>query len=94
MKIFCGNLHWDLTDAELRAAFEQHGTVENARIIRDFETGKAKGFGFVSMRSTDEALRAVTALDGAELKGRLLRCRQATDRPRRSADNITQGELK
>lgn len=94
MKIFCGNLHYELTDDELRAAFEEHGTVENARIIRDFETGQAKGFGFVSMRSTDEGLRAVTALDGAELKGRRLRCRRAVDRPRmaRLSDNITHGE--
>lgn len=80
MKIFVGNLHWDLTEDELRAAFEAHGTVETVRIISDYETGAAKGFGFVSMRSTDAALRAVTALDGSLLRGRQLRCRQAIDR--------------
>lgn len=88
MKIFCGNLSWELTDEELRAAFEQHGTVENARVIRNYETGQPKGFGFVSMRNTEEAIRAATALDGTELRGRLMRCRQAVDRPMRTTETL------
>lgn len=84
MRIFCGNLTWTLTDAELKAAFEPYGLVDKVEIPGDFETGRSKGFGFVVMPSEDEAHRAIAALDGSDLKGRAMRCSRAFDRPRRA----------
>jgi len=78
--IFCGNLNYMLTDAELRAAFEPYGRVVDARIITDRFTGDSKGFGFVEMGSDEEAQKAMTALDGSRLMGRTLRCNSASPR--------------
>ena len=81
--IFCGNLNYMLTEADLKKAFEPFGQVDNIRIIKDEWTGQGKGFAFVDM-SEDDAARAVAALDGTELWGRVLRCRPADERrPRR-----------
>ena len=72
--IFCGNLAYGLSEAELRAAFEPFGQVEGARIIVDQWTEQSRGFGFVDMASEDDAARAMTALEGRLLMGRRLRC--------------------
>jgi RNA recognition motif-containing protein len=72
--IFCGNLSYDLTDTELRAAFEVYGKVVDARIIVDQWTEQSRGFGFVDMASEDDAARAMTALEARLLRGRRLRC--------------------
>lgn len=82
-KLFVGNLAWTLSEDELREAFAAFGEVDSARIVVDFETERPRGFGFVSMTNQDEADKAIAALNGAELKGRPLRCRHAFDRPMR-----------
>lgn len=76
--IFCGNLNYKLTEAELRAVFKSFGQVDGARIIVDKWTNEAKGFGFVDMASEDDAARAMAALEGTILMGRRLRCSPAS----------------
>lgn len=70
MNIYVGNISWKLTDAELKTAFEAHGQVSTARIIKEKYTGKSRGFGFVEMPEKSEAETAITNLNGKELKGR------------------------
>ena len=86
MDIYVGNLSYEITVEELREAFEQHGEVNNAKIITDRDTGRSKGFGFVEMPNSSEGEAAISELNGAMLKGRSARVNEARrreDRPRR-----------
>lgn len=80
-KLFVGGLPWATTSEELQALFEGHGTVINAFIVKDRETGRSKGFGFVEME--DGAEEAMGALDGSEMGGRTIRVDLARERERR-----------
>src|ERR1700677_2900523 len=71
-KLYVGNLGYGVTDGELSKLFEAHGTVESAQIIVDRDTGRSKGFGFVEMKTEQEAQAAITALNGQEFGGRPL----------------------
>lgn len=73
MNIYVGNLPYSLTSEELRAVFEDYGQVKSAEIIFDKRTQRSRGYGFVQMVDDDNARRAISALDGAEYKGRNLR---------------------
>ena|SRR5438876_1783965 len=79
-KLYVGNLGYGVTDSDLMKMFEPHGTVESAQVIMDRETGRSKGFGFVEMKSDQEAQAAITALNGQESNGRQLTVNEA--RPR------------
>src|SRR5213593_2617999 len=79
-KLYVGNLAFGVTDSDLTKMFEPHGIVESAQVIMDRETGRSKGFGFVEMKSDQEAQAAVTALNGRESSGRQLTVNEA--RPR------------
>lgn len=86
MDIYVGNLSYDMTIDELREAFEQHGTVANAKIIMDRDTGRSKGFGFVEMPDKAEGEAAISELNGAMIRGRSVRVNEARprdDRPPR-----------
>ena len=83
MNIYCGNLSFNLSEDELRAAFAEYGAVDSARIITDRDTGRAKGFGFVEMPNDDEAKAAIDALNGSELAGRNMNVNEARPRPER-----------
>lgn len=83
-KLFVGGLSWNTNDPELRAAFEPHGEVVEAKVITDRDTGRSRGFGFVTLGSADDARNAMSAMDGAMLDGRSLRVNEANDRPSRS----------
>jgi len=76
-KLYVGNLGYGVTDAELSALFEAHGTVESAQVIMDRDTGRSKGFGFVEMKNDQEAQAAIAALDGKESGGRTLTVNEA-----------------
>jgi cold-inducible RNA-binding protein len=80
MKLYVGNLSYNLTDDELREAFAAHGEVSSAEVVKDRASGQSKGFGFVEMPSQDEANAAIQALNGTALKGRTLNVNEA--RPR------------
>ncbi len=80
MKLYVGNLSYEVTEEDLRQALEQFGQVESATIIKDRDSGRSKGFGFVEMASKAEGQSAIDGLNGKELKGRALNVNEA--RPR------------
>ena len=71
-KIFVGNLPFQLDDIELEDLFKEYGEVSSAKVVVDRRTGRSKGYGFVEMGAEDNAQQAVEALNGAEVKGRLI----------------------
>lgn len=77
MNIYVGNLSYKVTDQELKKVFEEFGDVASARVIKDRETGRSKGFGFVEMMNDDEAQAAIDELDGAEINGRAVKVNKA-----------------
>ncbi len=81
MKLYVGNLSYSTSSEDIRAAFEEFGTVESADVITDRSTGRSKGFGFVEMSDGDEAKAAMDALDGKEVDSRAIKVNEA--RPRR-----------
>lgn len=83
MNIFVGNLPYNVTDRELRAAFEAHGQVSSASVILDKLTGKSRGFGFVEMPNREEATAAIQALNEKDLNGRNIRVNEAQPREAR-----------
>ncbi len=72
MDIYVGNLPWSIDDDGLKQLFEEHGEVSSAKIIKDRETNRSRGFGFVSM-DDDAADAAISSLDGSEIDGRNLK---------------------
>ena len=79
-KLYVGNLGYGVTDSDLAKMFEPHGTVESAQIIMDRDTGRSKGFGFVEMKTEQEAQAAITALNGQDSGGRALTVNEAKPR--------------
>jgi RNA recognition motif-containing protein len=80
MKIYVGNIAREVSDDELRQAFEAFGRVESAIVMKDKFSGEPRGFGFVEMSAVSEARAAMTGLNGKDLKGRTLTVNEA--RPR------------
>src|SRR5436305_8247832 len=84
-KLFVGNLSFNTTENDLQDTFAAHGTVIEATLMTDRETGRPRGFGFVTMGSADEARKAAEALNGATLDGRNLTVNEARPKTERSA---------
>ena len=82
MRLFVGNLSFSLGDNDLREAFAEAGEVERAEIVRDRFDGRSRGFGFVEMRTEEDAAVAMRAMNGKELAGRPLRVEPATSQRR------------
>ncbi|KAJ6846685.1 putative glycine-rich RNA-binding protein [Iris pallida] len=81
-KLFIGGLSYGTDDQSLKEAFTNYGEVIEARVIMDRETGRSRGFGFVTFTSSEEASTAITGMDGKDLHGRMVRVNYATDRNR------------
>ncbi len=79
-KLYVGNLAYDVTNAQLEQMFGAHGTVESAQVIMDRDTGRSKGFGFVEMKTDQEAQAAIQALNGQQSGGRALTVNEAKPR--------------
>eukprot|EP01018_Ginkgo_biloba_P018348 Gb_05747 [translate_table: standard] len=79
-KVYAGNLAWSVTSETLREAFSEKGNVLGARVVLDRETGRSRGFGFVSFSSQAEVEAAVSEMDGMELEGREIRVNVAMNR--------------
>lgn len=83
-KLYCGNLSYNVSSADLEQLFAQFGSVVSAQVIEDRDTGRSKGFGFVEMDNDADAQEAISALDGTEHEGRSIKVNQAKPRePRR-----------
>jgi len=83
-RLYVGNLSYTTTEASLRAMFESEGRqVREVAVISDRETGRPKGFAFVTMGSEKDAQGAIASLDGQELDGRQIRVNEAQERPQR-----------
>jgi cold-inducible RNA-binding protein len=80
MNIYVGNLSYEVTEEVLKEAFEVFGEVETVKVLKDYDTGRSKGFGFVEMSNNADAQSAINALNDKELKGRTLKVNKA--RPR------------
>jgi cold-inducible RNA-binding protein len=79
-KLFCGGLAWGTTDETLRSAFEPFGEVTDAKVVQDRETGRSRGFGFVTFATPELASSARDQMDGASLDGRKIRVDIAQER--------------
>ncbi len=82
-KLFVGGLSWNTTTEELQQAFAACGDVVEAKVITDRETGRSRGFGFVTYQDGESANRAIAELDGSTLDGRTIRVNEANERPAR-----------
>ena len=80
MNIYTGNLSYDLSEEDLKAAFEEYGEVTSAKIISDRYSGRSKGFGFVEMESPEDGQSAIDSLNGKDFGGRELRVDTASER--------------
>ncbi len=83
MNIYVGNLSRDVTENDLREAFEAFGTVDSVKIITDRFTGASRGFGFIEMPEDEEAKKAMADLNGKEMKGREVKINEARPRTER-----------
>jgi RNA recognition motif-containing protein len=81
-KLFVGGLSFNTTEESLRQAFSSFGTLVETKIITDRDSGRSRGFGFVSFDNDDDAEQALQKVNGTELDGRTIRVDQATDRER------------
>lgn len=81
-KLFVGGLSWNTTDEGLKEAFSRFGVVVEAKVVTDRETGRSRGFGFVSYSEATDGEAARQAMDGASLDGRSIRVNAAEDKPR------------
>jgi len=79
-KLFVGGLSWGTTDDGLREAFAQFGDIEEARVVMDRDTGRSRGFGFVSFAQAEQADKAMSSMNGADLDGRTIRVDLASER--------------
>ena len=79
-KLFVGSLPWSVNDDKLKEAFEEHGNVVSAKVVKDRNTGRSRGFGFVEMGSADDANKAIKALNDSELGGRNIVVNEAKSR--------------
>ena len=86
-KMFVGGLPFATTDEELREVFAAHGKVASANVVRDRETGRSKGFGFVEFEDAEEGKAAEKALNGSELGGRTISVAEARPKEDRPARN-------
>jgi RNA recognition motif-containing protein len=79
-KLFVGGLAWAVDDAMLKDAFSAYGAVQEAKVITDRETGRSRGFGFVTYSTDAEAAKAIPLMDGAVIQGRSVNVNEAQER--------------
>ena len=85
-KLYVGGLSWDTTEEGLRNAFANYGAVTEAIVITDRDTGRSRGFGFVTFEEDDDARSAISSLDNTELDGRNIKVNEARERQPRQRD--------
>ena len=79
-KLFVGGLSWDTTDAGLLKAFASYGEITEAKVITDRDTGRSRGFGFVTFAQNEDATTAISKMDGTNLDGRAIKVNEAQEK--------------
>jgi cold-inducible RNA-binding protein len=79
-KLFVGGLSWDTTDDGLRKAFATFGEVTEAKVITDRDTGRSRGFGFVTFTQDEDAKTAISKMDGTSLDGKTIKVNEAQEK--------------
>ena len=82
-RLYVGNLSFHSTNDSIRDAFAQHGTVTDVHVVMDRDTGRSRGFAFVTMGNSGEASSAIASMNGSMLDGRALRVNEAEERNKR-----------
>ncbi len=90
-RLFVGGLSWDTDDGGLRAAFERFGALDDVKVITDRETGRSRGFGFVTFVDSGDAQKAMEEMNGAVLDGRTLNVNEAQERQQRGGGGGRRG---
>ena len=86
-KLYVGGISWGTTEATLNDTFSQFGDLDEVKIITDRETGRSRGFGFVTFANAQDADDAINSLNGSELDGRNLTVNEARERAPRRDNN-------
>ena len=84
MNIYVSNLSFNVQDEDLRGLFTEYGEVSSAKIIMDKATSRSRGFGFVEMSDNESSKKAIAALDGTTIDGRVIKVTEAREREERS----------
>jgi RNA recognition motif-containing protein len=84
MRLYVGNLSYNMTSQGLEELFAEYGQVKSAQVVQDRDTGRSKGFGFVEMSDNGQAQAAMTGLNSKEVDGRALTVNEARPREERS----------
>ena len=79
-KLFVGGLSWDTTDDGLRQAFASFGEITEAKVITDRDTGRSRGFGFVTFTQEEDAKKAISQMDGTSLDGKTIKVNEAQEK--------------
>jgi cold-inducible RNA-binding protein len=79
-KLFVGGLSWDTNDEGLREAFAAYGEITEAKVITDRDTGRSRGFGFVTFAKDDDAKSAMSKMDGTNLDGKTIKVNEAQEK--------------
>ena len=77
MKLYVGNIPYEINEGELRSVFQEFGKVSTVKIVMDRDSRRSKGYGFIEMESEQEALAALSGLEGKEIQGRKLKVSKA-----------------
>ena len=83
-KLFVGGLSWDTTDEGLRQPFASYGEITEAKVITQRDTGRSRGFGFVTFAQDDDAKTAISKMDGTSLDGKTIKVNEAQEKSPRS----------
>ena len=85
-KVFVGGLNWNTTDAGLRKAFALYGDISEAKVITERDTGRSRGFGFVTFARDEDAKKAISKMDGMTLENRTIKVSEAEAKRSRDGD--------
>lgn len=92
-KLFVANFHFSVDDLKLKEFFEKAGTVLSAKVMKEADTGRSRGFGFVEMGTSEDAQRAIKDLDGTVWEGRVIKVNEyVADKQSHSRDRAPRGE--
>jgi len=86
VELYVGNLPWSVSDQSLTSLFATHGTVARAKVVTDRDTGRSRGFAFVTMADEAGGTAAITALNGTAIEGRAITVRKAEPKPARTGE--------